>query len=76
MITGETAVGFLDYSDLQCCDGAMEPCTQYNGHGRPGCKGYGCLACGKFITQMAFLQNHHGTREARRARIQGINATS
>lgn len=66
-------VSLLDHSDLVCCDMPMEPSTQYQGHSRPGTKGYGCLNCGKFVTQVTFLQNSHGTREQRRARLKAIN---
>lgn len=54
-------VGFLDYSDLQCCSKPMVV--------MPDNWGYGCTQCGWHLTQIEFLRNSHGTPEARRARI-------
>lgn len=77
--SGDRAVGFLDFSDLECCDTAMTIATQW--HTKIGgdheavrsTHGYLCLKCKRFVTQIAFLQNHHGTREARRARLREMN---
>jgi hypothetical protein len=55
------AVGLLDHNDLQCCGQQMLV--------RPNRAGYICAECGWVITQIAFVQNSHGTQEARRARI-------
>lgn len=53
--------GMLDHSDLVCCGQPMAVMVDN--------LGYQCSACGWVITQIAFLQNHHGPRAARRARI-------
>lgn len=54
-------VGRLDYSDLVCCDQPMQLLNN--------CKGHVCLKCLWVVTQIAFMQNHHGSPTARRARI-------
>lgn len=54
-------VGRLDYSDLVCCGKPMQLVPNGGGHV--------CRGCGWAVTQIAFLQNHHGPPGARRARI-------
>lgn len=68
--SGDRAVGFLDHSDLRCgCGRALESAVLIYGFPVKQVKGFRCAPCEFFVTEMEFLQNHHGTREARRARI-------
>lgn len=66
-------VSLLDYSDLVCCGEAMTPSTRWQasvgGSGTQQIKGHSCVTCKHFMSEVAFLQNSHGTRAQRRARI-------
>lgn len=66
---GVNDVSMLDYSDLVCCGAPMEPRTVTISATHCGTKGFGCLHCHHFVSEMAFVQNSHGTRANRRARI-------
>jgi hypothetical protein len=70
-------VSLLDHADLQCPDGHGQLVPGVNweihiGQGIRETRGYLCSSCRFFVTQIAFLQNSHGTREQRRARIREI----
>lgn len=62
-------VSRIDYSDLVCCGAPMEPHTLKMSDTHCGTKGFGCLHCHHFVSEMAFVQNSHGARSDRRARI-------
>lgn len=64
-------VSLLDYSDLECCGQPVAPAVRFAYDSHPGVEGYAC-ACGSFISRTAFLQNSHGTRSQRRARIEAM----
>lgn len=69
MIGPTDTVSLLDHNDLMCCGRAMIAATLYTSRTRPGVSGHGCGQCGHFMSDIAFLQNSHGTRAQRRARI-------